>query len=286
MSGSTPGTIALTIDVTRFTPGRLSGTVVVRLQDSSATALSVPVTLTVTGSAIQIEEVWNAATLTPTVLAPGEIVTITGMGLGPITPVVARASSAGAFETELGGVRVLFDGVRAPLLLVQDEQINAIVPYALQGRTTARVQVQLNSSYSIPIELKVFDAAPGIFTSGAGGRGQAAALNADSTRNSAINPAQRGSVVMIYMTGEGQTDPPGQDGRVISSDLRNPLLPVTALIGGQPAEVTYAGSGPTLVSGLCQVNVRVPETLEAGTQSLQIQVGGIASQRGVTIEVR
>ena len=182
-------------------------------------------------------------------------------------------------------MRVLFDGIPAPLLLVQEAQINAIAPYALQGRSTARVQVQVDSSYSIPIELKVADAAPGIFTSGIGGKGQAAALNADFTGNSVLNPAKRGGVVIVYLTGEGQTDPAGQDGRVISSDLRKPLLPVTALIGGKSAEVFYAGSGPTLVSGICQVNIRIPDALEPGTQPLEIQVGGTPTQRGVTIAV-
>ena len=175
---------------------------------------------------------------------------------------------------------------RRLLLLVQDQQINAIAPYALQGRTTAHVQVQVDSSYSIPIEVKVVDAAPGIFTAGSSGRGQAAALNADSTPNSVVNPALRGSVIVIYLTGEGQTDPPGQDGRIINTDLRKPLLPVTALIGGQDAEVLYAGSGPTLVSGLCQVNIHIPNTLDAGTQPVEVRVGGIASQRGVTVELR
>jgi uncharacterized protein (TIGR03437 family) len=78
----------------------------------------------------------------------------------------------------------------------------------------------------------------------------------------------------------------GQDGRIINTDLRKPLLPVTALIGGQDAEVLYAGSGPTLVSGLCQVNLHIPNTLAAGAQPVEIRVGGVASQRGVTIELR
>src|SRR5262249_52275454 len=129
-------------------------------------------------------------------------------------------------------------------------------------------------------------AAPGIFTTGSSGRGAAAALNADATPNSVLNPAPRGSVIVLYVTGEGQTDPPGQDGRVISTDLRKPLLPVTATIAGVPAEVLYAGSASTLVSGLCQVNVRIPGSIDAGTQPMEIQVGGVATQNGVTIEVK
>ncbi len=118
------------------------------------------------------------------------------------------------------------------------------------------------------------------------GKGQAAALNPDSTPNSVANPVERGSVIVVYLTGEGQTDPPGQDGRIIVTDARKPLLRVTASIAGLPAEVLYAGSGAYLVSGVCQVNISIPMALERGTNPIEVQVGGIPSQRGVTIEVR
>lgn len=91
---------------------------------------------------------------------------------------------------------------------------------------------------------------------------------------------------MVFGTGEGQTDPPGQDGRIIQTDLRRPLLAVTARIGGRPAEILYAGSAPTLVSGSLQVNVRIPEDIDAGSVPIDIQVGGVASQSRVTIAVR
>jgi uncharacterized protein (TIGR03437 family) len=181
---------------------------------------------------------------------------------------------------------VTFDGIPAPLLYVQAQQINAIVPYELYGRTSAQVQVQSGTNYSVPISLIVASAAPGIFTAGGSGIGDAAALNADGTSNSPLNQAPRGSVIALYLTGEGQTAPPGQDGRVILTDLRTPLLPVTATIGGQPATVQYAGSAPMLVSGICQVNLLIPASLAAGTQPVEVQIGGIPSQRGVTIEVR
>jgi uncharacterized protein (TIGR03437 family) len=274
------------VNVTRLTPGRHSGSVTVQVASSPAKTLIVPVSVTVSGSAVRIQEVLSSATLAPTLLSPGQLITVNGFGLGPFEPAVARPSSAGAFPTELAGVRVLFDGIAAPLLFANQEQINAIVPYALFGRSQAQLQVKFESSYSIPIDVKVVDAAPGIFTSIGSGKGQASALNGDSTKNSAINAAARGGVVVVYLTGEGQTDPPGQDGRVINTDLRKPLLPVTATIGGRPAEVTYAGSGPTMVSGMCQVNIRIPEGIEPGTQPVEIQVGGTPSQRGVTIEVR
>jgi len=235
---------------------------------------------------IGVQSIWNAAALAPASLSPGELVTLTGYGLGPDAGVTARTTPAGAYPTTLAGTTVTFDGIAAPLLYVQGQQINAIVPYEVYGRAASQVQVQVGSNYSVPIDAKVVDAAPGIFTSGGTGQGQAAALNADSTLNTTLNPAQRGTAIVLYLTGEGQTNPPGQDGRVIATDLRTPLLPVTATIGGQPAKVLYAGSAPSLVSGICQVNVQIPATLNPGAQPVQVQVGGVSSQDGVTIVVK
>jgi trimeric autotransporter adhesin len=285
-SAATPGAISVSINTARLTPGQHSGSVTVRFATSPPAAVNVPVSVKVIGSTVQIREILNAATGAPGSVAPGEIVTLTGLGLGPSAPVTARPSSAGAFATELGGVRVMFDASPAPLLFVSDSQINAIVPYAIAGRTSTRLQVQVDASYSIPLDLQTVAASPGIFTSSGSGRGQAAALNADSAVNSVLNPASRGSIIVLYMSGEGQTDPPGQDGRVIYSDLRTPLLPVTASIGGLPAAVVYAGSSPSLVSGICQVNVRIPEAADPGAQPVEIRVGGIPSQKAVTIQLQ
>lgn len=283
---TTPGTIAVSIDISRLVPGTQTGTIVISFQDPLNTILKVPVTLTVTGSTVQVLSILNGATWGPTNLAPGEIVTIVGSGFGPAHPVIATATMAGAYGTSLAGVTVFFDQIPAPLLMAQDTQINAVVPYAVYGRSTSSVQVQSGSSYSLPIQAKVVSAAPGLFTISGLGKGGAAALNADYTLNSPLNPAPTGSVIMLYLTGEGQTDPQGQDGRVIAGDLRKPLLTVTARIGGLPATVLYAGSAPGSVSGLCQVNLLIPDSLNPGTQGVDVQIGGVPSQEGVTIAVR
>ena len=64
------------------------------------------------------------------------------------------------------------------------------------------------------MDLAVTDTAPGIFTLTASGRGQGAILNQDYSVNSAGNRAPKGSVVMIFGTGEGQTNPAGVDGLI------------------------------------------------------------------------
>jgi uncharacterized protein (TIGR03437 family) len=284
-SGSAPGAITASVDPALLTPGTYTGNILLSFAGSSA-VVTVPVTLSVTAPRLVMRELLHGATFAPTPVAPGQMVVLTGTGLGPVTEVAAQPSPGGVFGSQLAGVRLLLDGVPAPLLAVRNDRINAIVPYTLHGRTAARVQVEIQDQLSIPIEVKVVDSAPGIFTVGGLGRGQAAALNADLTPNSPLNPAPRGSVIAIYGTGEGQTDPPGQDGRILLTDLRHPLLPVTALIAGRPAEVIYAGSASTMVSGVFQTNIRIPEDIEPGAAAVQIRVGTADSPPGVTISVR
>jgi uncharacterized protein (TIGR03437 family) len=91
---------------------------------------------------------------------------------------------------------------------------------------------------------------------------------------------------MIYATGEGQTTPAGVDGAVTGATLQRPVLPVRVTIGGQEAEVLYAGSAPGLVAGVLQVNARVPALARRGSVPVVITVGAAASQGGVTLAVR
>jgi uncharacterized protein (TIGR03437 family) len=116
------------------------------------------------------------------------------------------------------------------------------------------------------------------------------AENADTTLNSATNPAARGSVVTFYETGEGQTVPPGVDGAIATTaNGKTPPVPaqkVSVTIGGQPAVVTYAGGAPGFPAGLMQVNVVIPSGTPTGVPvAVVITVGPNQSQTGATIFV-
>ena len=245
LSGSTPSTITVKVSPALLVPGRHTGTVPVVGSNTLAAPRMVDVTVNVSTSSVSLEGILHAAKLAPTVIAPGQIITIIGSGLGPVTGIEAKPSAAGAIEATSATPVSILMAHWAPLLFVRNDQINAIVPYDLSGRASAQVQVQVGTSFSMPIEVRVVETAPGIFTAGNSGRGQAAVLNDDMTPNSPVNPASRGSIITVFGTGEGQTDPPGQNGRVIFTDLRRPILPVTATIGGHAAAVTYMGSAAT-----------------------------------------
>jgi len=73
--------------------------------------------------------VGNAASYDSSSISPGELVRLFGDGLGPSTGTQPQVSMASGFPAELAGVRVTVNGIAAPLLYVQDSQVNAIVPW-------------------------------------------------------------------------------------------------------------------------------------------------------------
>jgi uncharacterized protein (TIGR03437 family) len=50
--------------------------------------------------------------------------------------------------------------------------------------------------------------------------------------------------------------------------LATPVIPVLALIDGQPATVLYAGSAPGLVAGVLQVNLDLASSITPGKHTL------------------
>lgn len=239
------------------------------------------------GPQISSSGVVHGASFEAGALAPGEIVTLFGSGLGPSALTSLRLNSAGLVPTSLADTRVLLDGVAAPLLYVSEKQSSFLVPYAVAGRTTTQLQVEYRGVSSAVLTLRVAASAPGLFTLDSSGRSQAAALNQDGGVNSASKPAARDSVVTLFATGEGDTTPPGVDGKLAADPLPAPRLPVSVTIGGQPAAVLYAGGAPGLVAGVLQVNVRVPDGVTPGPAvAVVVTVGSASSQSGVTLAVR
>jgi uncharacterized protein (TIGR03437 family) len=140
-----------------------------------------------------------------------------------------------------------------------------------------------------------------LFTNNYLGNGQAAAYNQDPTgitRNGALNtaaspptqPATRGSYILLFGTGEGQTNPPGVDGRVASASLGflpKPVLGCSVTIGGVAIVPDYCGATPDYTAGLLQVNVKLPMDVPTGNSvPVQLTVGTAASPAGVTIAVQ
>jgi uncharacterized protein (TIGR03437 family) len=62
---------------------------------------------------------------------------------------------------------------------------------------------------------------------------------------------------------------------------------VLAQIGGQFAEILYAGGAPGIVEGVIQVNLRIPPASQIGAAvPLVLRVGNSTSQIGITLAVQ
>ncbi len=234
-----------------------------------------------------IAAVTNAASYR-TAIAPGQMVVVWGSHLGPDQPAPLQQDANGMVTTSAGAVRVLFDGVPAPVVYASTTQCAVAVPYAAALKATTHVQVEFQGVRSDPYEVPLTATGPGLFTADASGTGQGAILNEDGiTRNSVSAPARPGSVVVLWGTGEGVTDPPGVDGRPAVDVLPKPVAPVSVMIGGLPASVEYAGAAPGNMPGLFQINARISANVVPGDKvPVVVTIGKVASQDGVTVVVR
>lgn len=223
---------------------------------------------------LQITGVTNAASSLTGAVAPGEFVSIYGSSLGPAKYAVAVGSQKG-----LSQAKVTFNGIEAFLTLASATQINALVPYGVGSK--ADMVVQYNGLTSDLFPLAVTDAAPGIFTQ-AYGPGQIWAVNNDGSFNAANNPVARGGYVSIWATGQGQVNPPGVDGEIITSP-KNVQAPVTATVGGMTAQVLAV----LIYTGEIQANVVIPAGAPTGSAvPLVLTIGTGSSRKDATIAIK
>jgi uncharacterized protein (TIGR03437 family) len=291
-AGTAPASLSISANPAGLLAGTYLGSITVTPTSGSGTAVTVMVTLKVgsgTGTGTpNISSVENAASGAAGTVAPGLWVSIFGNSLGPVTGVSFVTPPTGeTVATTLAGTQVLFDGTAVPLLYVSNAQVNALVPFELVGKTSTVMQVASNGEVSASITLPVVPALPGLFTANASGKGEGAILNQDSSVNSASNPAAQGSVIVLYGTGGGQTNPASIDGGFNPVDAEGILLlPVTVTIGGQTAQVNYAGPAPGLVDGVMQINAVLPSGIPSGAVPVVVQVGTVSSQTAVTVAVQ
>ncbi|MFN3325342.1 MAG: hypothetical protein ACK5AZ_17755 [Bryobacteraceae bacterium] len=166
-----------------------------------------------------------------------------------------------------GALKAVFDGVAGAILDVSPEGVVVHVPEYLDNRSFVRVTLLRGDEVIAETSAALEEAAPGLFAS----RGVVAAVQEDGTLVSEEHPARRGSIVSIFATGTGAP---------------HRALPVSVTIGGQEAELLYAGEAPGLV-GILQVNLRIPGGyLPAGPLPVVLTAGTAASQPDVRIPIR
>ncbi len=211
-------------------------------------------------------------------VSPGEVVSIYGAGLGPITGIsFAFDQQTGRLPTSGPGLSVTWNGMPAPLYFARSDQLNVQAPYELEGSSEANVVVTVNGQSSDIVTIPVVATRPGLFPG---------IWNEDGTVNSPDNPAPAGSIVVLYATGQGITSPRSQTGAFPVDVYPEPQAPMSLRIGGIEAELVFRGQAPG-TAGVMQVNARVPVGLgPAADLPVVLSVGSSESQAGVLLAVR
>jgi uncharacterized protein (TIGR03437 family) len=185
----------------------------------------------------------------------------------------------------MAGVRVTFDGTPAPIVYARLDQVGVIVPFEVAGKAQVAVLASNAGLTSAVFQQAIGASSPAVFTAASTGSGQGSVVNQEGTLNGPSSAAPKGSIVSIYMTGAGQMIPAGRTGAVGTASHAI-AASVAVKIGGQDARVTYAGAAPFAVQGVYQVNAVVPQTASSGSVSLEVSVGGTASQSAVLMHVQ
>lgn len=211
----------------------------------------------------------NAASHTLGPITAGELLELSGSGLGPQQGVLPDATLQTPYPTRVADVQVTFDGTPAPILWAQDGQVNVAAPWSLNTTRNTQVCVTYREAALKCVSWPTAGWAPSVFLN-YGTNSFAVALNQDGSVNSAANPAASGSIVSIFANGLGSIAPQQADGALVDLPLPNNVFPATvqALVPDPlgprglgtievAAEVTYYGPAPFRVAGVSQINFRL-----------------------------
>lgn len=213
--------------------------------------------------------------------APGEIVSIFGIGLADSQAV----ASGFPLPTRLGGTSVQVGDLDMALLFASPTQINAVVPFGLRTPSFQEVVIRRGDRLGSATIL-ISGASPGVFTVNQSGRGPGVIVDANFRLIDTNNAARVGDVVIILLAGVGATDPPvAATSPAPAGPLSVARLPVRVTIGGQTAEVLFAGLTPGF-AGLYQINTTVPAGVLAGNEVPVVVTAGGLSSPAVTMAVR
>jgi uncharacterized protein (TIGR03437 family) len=262
--GSTPVTFMVQVNPTGLAVGTYQGSITITSTNVGTNPLTIAATLTVTPSAaISVSGFENAGSLQNTPAAPNTIF-----------------SAFGKFPGCTAGAQVTADGNPTAVFYSSPTQINFLIPATVSGNASTSLVIACAGLSSGPLPLSVAAVAPSLFTVAQTGTGQADSVNQDGSVDAAVAP---GTVVELYGTGFGLYAPVSADG------LTRMAQAVTALIGGAPAQVLFAGQAPGYTSGLQQIDILVPVNSPQGAGiplGLVLTVGGVTTQAGLTLSVQ
>lgn len=204
---------------------------------------------------LPVTGVVNTVTRLPGPVAPGGWVSLVGMNLAKST----QSAPAGALPAELAGVKVLFNGQPAGIRQVAPHQVDVVAP-GVSG-TSVVIQVENNGRSSAAIEVPLAASSPAILDT--------------------PQPAKPGDKIVLTAIGLGAVEPAVEPGTPAPEEAARLLdAGFRVSIGGQPAEVSFAGLAPGAV-GQYQIQVTVPADLAvSGAVPVAIETTGAYNDLG------
>ena len=196
----------------------------------------------------------------PSAVAPGGILSINGLNLGPGDPLRA---SALPLPTELGdpAVRVFVNNRPAPLFSISANRVVAQVPFETPNGLV-NVVVQRGEQRSRPARINIVaPALPAIAT-------------ADGSAFGPVRARVEGNSIVLSASGFGITEPRVDNGAVTPADAA-PRASVSLFIGGLPAPFTATLSPER--PGEFEVRAEVPAAAVPGDLVRLVQAGRAAN---------
>jgi len=227
-----------------------------------------------------ISRVANTADGSPSI-ATGSLVSVTGQNLSPVN----MASRELPLPTALGESCLTVNGVPTPVLFVSPTQINAQVPYNVEGNVTMILRTP--GGVSDNFNLVVRPGAPAVFRNGIAGPDKDLATIVRTKNNEVVtlsNPIHRGDNLTIYLTGLGRTNPEIDAGVPAPGDPPlSSLSEPEVTLGGVRLNVFFAGLSPGQV-GVYEIRADVPGYAPLGVeQPLTITQAGTSTTIGVRV---
>ncbi|MBM3784081.1 MAG: hypothetical protein FJW30_06950 [Acidobacteria bacterium] len=193
-------------------------------------------------------------------LAPGQLATFYGENLGPAEGLSAALDSNGRLPREVAGTSIQISGQAAPILFANNRQINFQIPYELPSGS-AELFIRAQGRTLAPVPISIAATAPGLHGV------------AYKTAN----------VVTLFATGAGQTNPPAVTGTLANAPYPPPSEPLIVTIGGQRAEVLFAGLAPG-TAGVLQINARLPENFSGPALPITLRIGANETTANLTVQ--
>jgi uncharacterized protein (TIGR03437 family) len=225
------------------------------------------------------KSVVNAASFISGGVVPGGMATLFGSNLTTATGI--NLASGLPLGTEFLKTSVKFNNTYAASIFAVDnvngsQQINFQVPWEIAPLSSVVLQVETNGVSSLPVQVPVLAAQPGVIAYNVGGTNFGVVLHSNFQLADSAHPVVAGETVLIYCVDLGAITPALKDGQAGTGAEITVATP-TASLGGMNAPISFHGTAPGFV-GLYQVNVQIPTGLASGNQPLVLTISGVSSQ--------